>query len=187
MNNNDDKDKLRFNKLYELLGEEVNSIYNTKDENQIFTNGNDDTSVNGYVIPGVLPTNVNNKKEIISDEKDESSMDNDIFFDNNQVFNDVNDSLIDDNQLIDSYDIHDTEPIKVENSSKDEHIKNKIVLNKTIIDGKNIVDDIDNSDYGKMTIREFFSNHKNVSIILVLAFICVCIVVVKTFYFGNIR
>ena len=51
MNNSDNKDELRFNKLYELLGEDINKIYDTKEEDNIFTSNeqlNNDKVNNDY-------------------------------------------------------------------------------------------------------------------------------------------
>ena len=183
MNNDYDKDKLQFNKLYELLGEEVNAIYNTKKDDEIFTNKptNANNYLNNYVIPGVKPTNSNIEKEIIN------NINNDIFVNNEKIFDDiVNDQPLHNNE-INLININEIVPTKIDSNIdsnyENKHTKNDIVLNKTTIDGKNIIDDIDNIDYGKATIREFFSNRKIVSIILMLAFICVCVVVIKIFYF----
>lgn len=134
MDKNKNKDDFRFNKLYELLGDEVNSIYETKNENEIF---NDNNSV--------------------------SSKQNE---DNSEI-KQINISRI-------------TTANKIDVNQK--KAKNNVYRNKTVVDGKSIIDDVDDE---KKTLRDFLSNKKIVSIILVLAFVSVCIVVVKAFYFGD--
>ena len=161
MDNNQNKDDIRFNKLYELLGDEVNSIYETKNDNEIFTDNN----------------NVN--------QQDNS----------NELQVSPSSNISDNVQSIHANSVRDVlkvEPVSISNSVRqDENMVNEpeinrnVYLNKTTVEGKNIVDDIDNLDDVKKTLRDILSNHKIVSIILILAFLCVCIVVGKAFYFGN--
>ena len=54
--------------------------------------------------------------------------------------------------------------------------KRAIYLNKTIIEGKDLVDDIDNIDDEKSIFKSVFNNRKFILIGLIIMFICVCIV-----------
>ena len=55
--------------------------------------------------------------------------------------------------------------------------KKAIYLNKTIIEGKDLVDDIDNIDDNKNIFKNIFNNRKFILIISIVLFICVSIFV----------
>ena len=145
MKNNFRKDEMRFNKLYELLGEEVNSIYDTKKEDEIFTD--------------------------IKKNPEEAANIEDI---NNSLFLD---------HILNEYSVENNNP---QNTSQNNEVKHyHPYLNKTTVEGLDIVDDVDNIDDGKKTLRDLLSNRKVITVVTILAFVCVCIVVAKAFYFGN--
>ena len=70
MNNDDRK---RFDKLYELLGEEVNSIYDTKKEDEIFVNDQVKEEIKPEPFSREIyiePTKIKVKKEIVKKKED---------------------------------------------------------------------------------------------------------------------
>lgn len=176
MNNNQNRDELRFNKLYELLGDEVNSIYETKPENEIFNdNLQNNANINSQIeIANIQPTNKIETNNVLPEPVQ------------NEVINreQVNQVEVANNYVVPTVTITNIEPVNEIKQSEMVN-KNQVYLNKTTVDGKNIIDDVDNLDVGKRTLREILSNRKSVSIILILAFVCVCVVVAKTFYFGR--
>ena len=64
MNNSNDKDELRFNKLYELLGDEINKIYDTKENENIFTDNNQNNNISNEVMNENNPIQEDITKEI---------------------------------------------------------------------------------------------------------------------------
>ena len=240
MNDRDDKDELRFEKLYKLLGEEVNSIYDTKKEDEIFTINNNQNNTYIKEITSVINdynNNVTKNENNISQEP----IFNDVFniFNNNQnQINSINDNINpisnqiqhnniinnNQNQVLQNNQInnnsnslqHDTvinsnqnvnnvtsiipkeptkvsfDPINVVNTTNNQPNISEIYIpvekkfhNETIITGKNIYDDFDNINYDKKNIKDLLTNKKFISIVLVITFICVCVVVAKAFYFGK--
>jgi len=199
MNNNQDKDEARFNKLYELLGDEVNSIYETKSDDEIFTNANNNQQISNEVnsntleannithtILGVMPTNIINQNNIVND----NNTSNNTLIDNTQSVvstNAINHNNIESITSVNISNQNNTQSVVSNNTTNRDNNQpnNNVYLNKTTVEGQNIYDDVDNIDTGKRTIKEILSNHKTVSVIMVLAFIFVCIVVGKAFYFGK--
>ena len=82
MNNNQDEN--RFNKLYELLGDDVNKIYDTKKEDEIFTD-NSTTDSDIYIEP--IPSKEETKEIIIEPTK--ININNKINNHTNNQFNDL--------------------------------------------------------------------------------------------------
>ena len=126
---------------------------------------------------------------------------------NNQINNDLNslqhDNVINSQNEIQKNNVTNTipkeptkvsfDPINVVNTTNNNHpylseisipIEKKF-HNETIITGKNIYDDFDNVNYDKKNIKDLLTNKKFILIVLVITFICVCVVVAKAFYFGK--
>ena len=89
MNDNRNDDQFRFNKLYQLLGDEVNQIYDDQpdnvffDENSEVTDSNEELSISNEVENSVSEINeVPNIQEINNDEND-----------NSPVFDDVDETI----------------------------------------------------------------------------------------------
>ena len=170
--NNQNNDQFRFNKLYELLGDEVNTIYDTKEDNEIFPSTNNivEENIVPNITPTIIPTDIQNEKQNTPIEQP---------INNENIPNDNN------------YTIPTIVPISIETPVINNEIpantinNNEVYLNQTTISDKEIIDDVNNIDNGKKGITEIFANHKLVSTVLVLTFIFVCIVVGKAFYFGK--
>lgn len=159
-NNSSNNDDLRFKKLYELLGDEVNSIFNDK---ELFSN-------NDKVFADSESNNIINNK----DNKDTN---NSI---NNKDNKDTNNDIIQAKPVIIS-NINDNIDNKVEKNK----INNKDVFkNKVLIDSEF---DAEADDYlnNKKSLMDILVNRKFLIIIFVLIFIFVCIVVFKAFYYGK--
>ena len=218
MNNNRDKDELRFEKLYKLLGEEVNSIYDTKTEDEIFTTNNNQNNTYIKEITNVITdynNNVTKNENNITNNTNQEPID-DVFnifnnnqnqvVQNNQINNNLNslqhDNIINSNQNVKNVTSSiSKEPIKVNfdtinivntNANNNQQKLADVSIpvekkyhNETIITGKNIYDDFDNINYDKKNIKDLLTNKKFISIVLVITFICVCVVVAKAFYFGK--
>ena len=187
MNNNEEKDQARFDKLYELFGDELNTIYETKDNNEIFPNQN---SVNNVAPTNNIQPDVSNSQNNVQPVVQPTQN-----YYNNQIANNIQ-SVTPNNQdniqpIQNNYNVQPVVPTNINNqvntSNQNEvpTIKNVIYLNKTTVDGKEMFDDVDNIDNGKKTFREILCSRKTISVILVLTFIFVCIVVGKAFYFGK--
>ena len=97
MNNSHDKDELRFEKLYKLLGEEVNSIYDTKKEDEIFTINNNQNNTYIKEITSVINdynNNVTKNENNISNNTNQEQIVNNAFKNNpnqiNPIYNNIN-------------------------------------------------------------------------------------------------
>ncbi len=172
MNDNRENDEKRFAKLYELLGDELNSIYDTKKDDEIFPNINSD----------IKPVNEQTNEILLSNASDNQK-------DTNQEPNNGSD-IVHEN-IENNYTIPELEIKSITNDSvtfnEETSIKNKeeVYLNKTTVEGKEIFDDVDNIDNGKRTLKEILTDRKTILVIAILTFICVCVVVAKAFYFGK--
>ncbi len=210
MNEEHEKDELRFDKLYKLLGEEVNSIYTPTEDNQVFIDNatvfkentknecveelndvinnysnsidNNQDNINKDVF------NIFNKKEVSNDTFKETGSEA-----NNQL-NDIKIGTTNNNNVDiiaepSRVNISNIVPPKEEKTTEanNEIVKSDIYHNKTLIPGKDAFDDGIDNDFllSKKNIRELLTNRKFVSVVSVLAFLCVCIVVAKAFYFGK--
>ena len=176
MNNSNDKDDLRFKKLYELLGDEVNDIYK-KDANDLFSDNNGEVFVD----------NTNKKKKKKKKKKHVANIE---FVSPTPVPVDKEKSEEENNENA-SVDIISIEPVTLKEEKEEEKEKveekkvvNETVRNKVIINDDFLDDDIEVVLNGKNRIRNFFTK-RNLTIILVLIFIFVCIVVIKAFYYGK--
>ena len=212
--NNNDKDNLRFNKLYELLGDDINSLYDTKDEDDIFASTeekvepvfndvfnifNHDTDdlntideknhlfVNN-TNTDLTVTEVNN--EIVNDEEIEQDNNRDLIINNDESKSEnINEIFIEPTKI----NIEDTLHIEEnENENRNavqnlSNINGGIFRNKTII-GNDLQDDYeeDNGINKKRSIFNILGNKQFLYLMLILIFLVVCILVVKTFYFGKI-
>ena len=183
-NNSNNNDDLRFNKIYELLGNDAKKLNNsnvfTNNSNNIFnvqTNSNLNTTVQPNNI-NVQPTNVQN---------------NSINTNSNVVTTNESINSINDNNNLDT-NIIQPNPINVINITEDnnkninnndnkENIHNKeMFVNRVLID-KNFDAEDDFELYRKNKFISFLTNKKFLLIVFILIFIFVCIVVFKAFYY----
>ncbi len=175
MNNSNDKDDLRFKKLYELLGDEVNDIYK-KDANDLFSDNKGD----------VFADNANKKKKKKKKKKHVANIE---FVAPTPVPVDKEKSEEEKNENT-SVDIISIEPVTLkeekeeEKKEEEQRVVNETVRNKVIINDDFLDDDIEVVLNGKNRIKNFFTK-RNLTIIFILIFIFVCIVVIKAFYYGK--
>ena len=175
MNNSNNNDDKRFQKLYELLGDEINSIYKNDDGNlfvdneNVFINDNDNhhkkkkkkkkhnniTNIE-FVSPKPVPINKEEKVEETNDEE-------------------INIIQIKPVSLKEEKE----EPVQQEVKKEKEVFRNKVVVNDDFL-----VDDVEVTLNDDSKIKKLITK-RNLTIILVLIFIFVCIVVIKAFYYGK--
>lgn len=174
MNNSNDNDDLRFKKLYELLGDEINSIYKNG-EGDLFSDNkhvflDDNNSINKkdkknitnieFVAPKPIPVNKKEKNDDVSTKEDKNS----------------------------EIDIIKVEPISLKQEKKEKQQerkkKNNVVRNKVVINNDFLVDDVELTLDSGGKFKNLFTK-KNLTIIFALVFIFVCIVVIKAFYYGK--
>lgn len=171
-NNNYNNDDKRFQKLYELLGDEVNSIYDSKDlfsnnDNNIFNNKKDN--------------NKNNDKKDNDNNKDNSNI---VFIDPMPVsINSINDK---DNNNTEEDNLNNKKDNKKAEDNKNTftHDKNSF-RNKVLINNGDYGDGIDEGFVSKIDLKEILTNKKYLTIMFILIFVFVCIVVFKAFYYGK--
>ena len=177
MNDNREKDELRFNKLYELLGDELDTIYDTKDDDEIFPNINSDIKpVNEQQENANVFSNISDSEEIFTNqEANDSTVDNVIEREPEVV--DYRVPKLEIKSIV--------ENVNTSEEKNDTANRSEVYLNKTTVEGKDIFDDVDNIDSGKRTFREIITDKKTILIISIITFVCVCIVVGKAFYFGK--
>ena len=90
MNNSHDKDELRFEKLYKLLGEEVNSIYDTKKEDEKFTTTNNEKDTYIKEITNIINdynNNITKNENNISNNTNQEQIVNNVFNNNQNQIN----------------------------------------------------------------------------------------------------
>ncbi|MBR7041931.1 MAG: serine hydrolase [Bacilli bacterium] len=152
MNNNQDD---RFNKLYELLGDDVNKIYDTKSEDEIFTDNNvNDSSI--YIEP--IQKEAEIKKEIII-EPTKIKIDNKLKQNKTNEFNDL---------------------VKPFDTVRGKEIKDKSNNNNNIT----YEDDIDNYN-DKGNIMSLISDKKFLYGLLISLFILIAILIIRAVNFGS--
>ena len=164
--NNSNRDDDRFNKLYELLGDEVNTIYDTKQENEIFT---DDTNNSFNDVYNIFNNQVenNNNNDITSE----------IFIEPTKI--DINDKInsVKDNKFNKFNDL-----VKPFDTTRGKEIKNKINANKQVVFDDGLDIDTDN----EKKLLNILSNQKFLYVIAVCLFISVTILTVKAIRFKKV-
>ncbi len=179
MNNSNNNDDKRFEKLYELLGDEVNSIYKDNDDSLFVDNKN------VFIERQNKPNNNKHHKKKKHHNK------NIEFVPPKPVpVNEDKSDILDQEKLEDTIKIEVIEPQKIETNKVSEQVsfdreQNKdTVRNKVMVDDDFILGDEEIVLYNGRKIRNFFTR-KFFTIILVIIFILVCIVVYKAFYYGK--
>lgn len=169
MNNSNNNDDKRFEKLYELLGEEVNSIYKSNADNLFFDNEQ---------------IFLDNKKK---EKKHKNHFDDISFVEPKPVSIQKEELNIEPTNK--EIDIKQIEPIILKkeeaktsetNEKRDENnsFRNKVML------GDDFLDDDVEIVFNNKKFRNIFTK-RNLTIIFILIFIFVCVVVVKAFYYGK--
>ncbi len=190
MNNRDDN-QVRFDKLYELLGDEVNSVFEDKTDNKdIFTDNNtqvfsstneedkNEPTNNALFNSGVLPQRILNETntETVHDELANEVTELEKRISGNSEENRVqvpHEVSIKEEKLF-----VEEKPIPSDTYSKSDVFRNKNIILKDDFD-----DGLDAEEI--RSLRDLLANKKFLKYTLILAFIFVCIVVGKAFYFGD--
>lgn len=194
-NNSNSDDELRFNKVYQLLGDDAKKL----DSNDNFFSNNSNNIFNEQSNNAVQSTNTNlNNVETNSISTDDEyiidttiqSIDvqpNSYLVKTNNSNNSINNNDNLDTNIIQPSPINvsiiNADDLKVDSNDNIENIHNKdIYVNKVLID-KNFDSEDDYDLYKKNKFISFLTNKKFLLIIFILIFIFVCIVVFKVFYY----
>ena len=159
MNNSNDKDELRFNKLYELLGDEINKIYDTKENDNIFTDNNQNNNISNEVMNENNPIQEDITKEIYIEPTKVKI---------NELEKKRNDSF---NYLVNPFD-----------NKRGKEIKNKSKYQKEVTYEDELDNVIDNNNY----MISIISNKRFLMIASFLLGLFICILAIRAIKFSKV-